>query len=226
MTIVRFDVTADVKAFLAGTANNGWIMRAVGGTGTGSLVEFASRETPVGPRLILDVGPDLCAGDASKTTPGQCGCGKFETDTDGDRIADCLEPSLLPIADTTLRSALPHGNDGLGVNLAVTSASVLQLERTLVRFDQTQIANAANAHEVRSAKLQLQVAGISAGWGGGPITAHRMTRTWPEGNGMDTVLGAHGPSWSCDDDTNTTNATLDCAAQRPRRRTSRPVGRL
>lgn len=38
--------------------------------------------------------PDQCDGcptDATKTEPGQCGCGQPETDTDGDGVLDCID---------------------------------------------------------------------------------------------------------------------------------------
>ena len=34
---------------------------------------------------------DGCPNDASKTAPGQCGCGAPDTDTDGDGVADCVD---------------------------------------------------------------------------------------------------------------------------------------
>ena len=42
-----------------------------------------------------------------------------------------------------------------------------------------------------------------------------MNRYFPEGMGLDAILGAHGPSWRCADDQDTTiagNATNNCAA--------------
>jgi hypothetical protein len=35
---------------------------------------------------------DGCPDDANKTAPGQCGCGQAEIDTDGDTLADCVDP--------------------------------------------------------------------------------------------------------------------------------------
>ncbi len=51
---VQFDVTADVAAFLAGTANNGWLLQKTDEAQAGRI-DLASREgTPgLGPRLIL-----------------------------------------------------------------------------------------------------------------------------------------------------------------------------
>ena len=52
---VSFDVTADVQAFLAGTANHGWILKK-DVEGAAGLIELASRESGSGgPRLVLSV---------------------------------------------------------------------------------------------------------------------------------------------------------------------------
>lgn len=210
---VSFDVTTDVRAFIAGTANHGWMLRAET-TLSGAFVEFASRQNALfAPRLILDVGDDLCLTSATKVAPGQCGCDVADVDTDGDGIMDCAEPTLQPIADTTLRLAVPYGNDGVGSLLGVTSASIAGLERTLIRFDQAQIAALAAGKVVQSAELELDVAGVALGWGGGVVDVNPMTRTWVEGGGIDTVLGANGASWFCANDTNTSipgNGFNDC----------------
>ena len=215
MTVLRFDVTADVRRFLAGDPNHGFIIKDTAGPLHGAWVNFGSRETLTPPRLVLDVGPDLCPSDATKVQPGRCGCGQPETDTDGDGEPDCVEPALRPVADTTLRLAVPNGNDGLGANLGVTSASVVSLERTLIRFDQNALEHLAAGCPVTNAVLELKVSGIAIGWNGGAIEVRRMNRYWPEGVGLDVLLGAHGPSWRCADDTNTSlpgNATNDCAS--------------
>ncbi|MGC4091180.1 MAG: lamin tail domain-containing protein [Polyangiaceae bacterium] len=57
---VTFDVTADVRAFLSGLAeNNGWMLL---GSTPGEFAEFASRETATPPRLVLSV--DRCSASA------------------------------------------------------------------------------------------------------------------------------------------------------------------
>jgi hypothetical protein len=63
---VSFDVTADVQAFLAGTANHGWILKK-DVEGAAGLIELASRETGSGPRLVLVV--DGGAGVPVNTAP-------------------------------------------------------------------------------------------------------------------------------------------------------------
>ncbi len=39
--------------------------------------------------FVCEVQLDLCPSDPNKVNPGQCGCGMPDTDTDGDRTADC-----------------------------------------------------------------------------------------------------------------------------------------
>jgi hypothetical protein len=56
---VRFDVTADVAAFLAGTANEGWLLKKADETLSGRI-DYASKEGPtpeMAPRLVLVVEP-------------------------------------------------------------------------------------------------------------------------------------------------------------------------
>lgn len=50
----RFDVTADVQAFLAGTSNHGWVLHAATAS---SRALLWSRESPSKPRLVLSVTP-------------------------------------------------------------------------------------------------------------------------------------------------------------------------
>ena len=169
MTVLRFDVTADIRSFLGGAPNHGFIFKNSAGPLNGAWVNFASRHTPTPPRLILDVGPDLCPADPSKVQPGRCGCGVPETDTDGDGHPNCVEPALLAAADTWLRLAIPNGNDGLGMTFGVTRANVTNLERSLIRFDQAEIIRAASGCTLTAAELELKVTAIASGWNGGTI---------------------------------------------------------
>jgi len=198
---VEFDVTADVAAYLSGDADNhGWILRGTHTFTSGELVQFDSSESGNPPVLNIEYGNDGCPADPLKGAPGACGCGVSDADLNNDGVADCVGPVLEANADTTVRLAVPFGNDGTGALLGVTSVSVAGLERSMVRFDQAEIEQAVGNQAVVSAKLQMTVAGVALGWGGGTLAAHAMTRDWPEGNG----LAGHGPSWFCRDDTNTT----------------------
>jgi subtilisin family serine protease len=59
--VIQLDVTADVRAFLAGTANQGWLLKKLDETQEGR-VEFAARESSSAPRLMLA----LVSGDTSR----------------------------------------------------------------------------------------------------------------------------------------------------------------
>ena len=55
--VVEWDVTADVRAFVAGSAQNfGWLVRKADETRTGRA-EFGSRESSQGPQLVIETGP-------------------------------------------------------------------------------------------------------------------------------------------------------------------------
>ncbi|MBM4361751.1 MAG: C-type lectin domain-containing protein, partial [Deltaproteobacteria bacterium] len=207
---ISLDVTKDVVRFLNGAPNNGWILAGSGGVANGEWVNFGSRESTNRPRLILNVGADQCTGDPLKGVPGQCGCGVPDSDTNFDGVADCVDAVVNATADTTIRLAVPFGNDGTGTLLGVTSTSIASLERSLVRVDQAAIDAVRAGRRVDGAFLEVTVAGISVAFGSGLIDIHAMNRGWPEGNGL---LG-HGPSWVCADDTNTTlsgNLANNCA---------------
>lgn len=200
LATVEFDVTSDVALFLAGAANHGWMLRGTNSFTSGELVQFASSESATPPLLTIEYGADECLGDPLKGLPGACGCGNPDIDVDGDRVPDCIGPVLEPIGDTTVRLVSPFGNDGTGALLGVTSTSVVGLERSLIRFDQTAIAAAVGSQAVESAQLRLTVAGIALGWGGGTVAVHTVSRDWPEGTG----LAGSGPTWACRNDLDTT----------------------
>jgi len=52
--VMEFDVTADVAAYLAGAANDGWIVRKADEEGRGRI-SFLTRESSAGPELVLKV---------------------------------------------------------------------------------------------------------------------------------------------------------------------------
>lgn len=208
---LQLDVTADVQAFLSGTANHGWMLRTGTGGVTGSRISISTREDSTwAPRLILDVGPDRCP-TSTKATPGQCGCDVPDTDTDQDGAADCTEPSLVPSADVGIIRSFPYDNDGLGAYLGVaTTRSSTGPERALIRFDQTELAALISGNTVHEAVLELTVTLTPGGWAGAPIELRPMNRTWPEGFGWDPGAGA---TWDCasDPDTRLANSSSgDC----------------
>lgn len=72
---ISFDVTADVQAFLSSAAANyGWIMKK-DLEGPSGLVEFASRETGAGPRLVLTL--DQASADTTPPVVDATGLSSF-----------------------------------------------------------------------------------------------------------------------------------------------------
>jgi RHS repeat-associated protein len=211
---LMLDVTADVRAFLSGTANHGWMLRVAPGGIVGTKVLVSTKEdSGFEPRLILDVGPDLCPSSSSKVAPEQCGCGSPDIDTDQDGIADCAEPSLVPSADSGIGRSFPYVNDGTGPYLGVaTTRSSTGVERSLIRFDQAEIAAIAAGKVVTQAVLEMTVSWSPGGWTGGPIDVFPMNRTWAEGLGWDPGPGS---TWDCASDPDTTTFNVwssDCTA--------------
>jgi len=123
-------------------------------------------------------------------------------------------PPISAAADTSLRRAAQYANDGIGMNLSVSSVSGAG-QRSLIRFDQAAIAAAVGSQSLYRAQVELPIGSISEGWGGGELSIHAMTRSWPEGNGTFGAPGSHGPSWRCADDTDTSvfgNLFNNCTA--------------
>ncbi len=58
--VASLDVTADVRAFLAGTPNRGWLLRKTNESLTGDLW-MGSRESDHPPRLVLEIEATSCA---------------------------------------------------------------------------------------------------------------------------------------------------------------------
>src|SRR6185295_1676870 len=77
--------------------------------------------------------------------------------------------------------------------------------RSLVRFDQTAIASVLAGATLRSAHLELNVQANGDNWGttGRTVAVHRLTSAWTEA----------GATWSCADDSNSTNQQADCGSQ-------------
>jgi hypothetical protein len=138
--------------------------------------------------------------------PEDEGAAPAEENDGGVAVATVSQPvTLAPIfavADTSVRQAAQFANDGQGYNLS-TSSVAGSVQRSLIRFDQAAIATAVGSQSLYRARVELTITGMSAGWGGGPLEIHAMTRSWPEGNGTYGGFGTHGPSFRCADDTDT-----------------------
>ncbi len=62
-------------------------------------------------------GIDDCPLDPAKITPGSCGCGVMDIDSDGDGVADCLEGPLAPCIAALPPGQSPGEGDWLGFAL-------------------------------------------------------------------------------------------------------------
>lgn len=203
LTTISFDVTEDIRAVRNGGKHFGWMLAAAPNLVGGLWVNFGSRETLTAkPKLTINFGTDDCPSDPNKGLVGACGCGNPDLDTNFDNVADCFDAGVPATGDTALRLALPFQNDGTGLFLPTTAASIVDIERSLVKVSNAAIDAARNGRPINKAYLELTVAGIAVGWAGGQIAIHRMNATpqWVEGTG----LAGFGATWSCANDFNTT----------------------
>ena len=96
---------------------------------------------------------------------------------------------------TYVRSSATNANQGTDTFLRVNTSPL----RTLVRFDQSGIVNAATGMVLLSASLDLFVQSAN-NWGPGrPVEAHRMSADWTEA----------GATWNCAIDSNPSNSQPD-----------------
>ena len=69
------------------------------------------------PAGYVSVAGDGCPTDANKTSPGNCGCGQSETDTDGDTIPDCIDTD-------DDNDGIPDTSDCAPLNASIGAATV------------------------------------------------------------------------------------------------------
>jgi len=95
---VAFDVTADVAAFLAGTANSGWLVKLTN-EGQNGNVSYTSRDGAAGqtPRLVLEI--ESAAADATPPTLA------------------VRSPESIVVGDDTPEIAVEYADGGSGVDL-------------------------------------------------------------------------------------------------------------
>jgi hypothetical protein len=122
--------------------------------------------------------------------------------------------TIYPSKDSYLRKLLPNINEGENHNLFVTW---LGSDRTLVAFDQAQIAEAVTGKTLQSATLNMYINFNLNDWGSGRyIEARPLTVDWAEGNGYNEnivvpVLGTgSGVTWNCAVDTDISNNAKNC----------------
>ncbi len=131
-------------------------------------------------------------------------------------VANTLEPvTLYPTADSYIKQGSSNENEG--------SSSFMRLQstghnRSLVKFDQSQIETAVNGAQNYTAKLQFAISDNGNNWGstGRPISLHRLIQDWTEGNGFNdgnnpSFRGTgNGITWSCSTDSNIQNTSKNC----------------
>lgn len=110
--LVRFDVTADVALFLAGTANQGWLLRKANEAQSGRI-DYVSREGGVAkrPRLVLAVEP----GGGDVTPP---------------IVAITAPTSGALLATATPSVSATFGDTGSGIDVASARLTVDGVDRT------------------------------------------------------------------------------------------------
>jgi len=105
-------------------------------------------------------------------------------------------------ADSYLASGSANQNQGGESILRVRSSGK---NRTLVRFDQGEIAGAVGSGTLVAAHLELFIEDNGDNWGtsGRTVSVHRLGAAWTEA----------GVTWNCPDDADPQNGSADCPAQ-------------
>lgn len=95
--------------------------------------------------------------------------------------------------------------------------------RPIVRFDTADVAAQLLDGTLVDTQLMLEIVDIGNNWSnsGSPISVHRMTMGWAEGNGMHTGLPGsaqddgtgEGATWYCAVDADIANNQADCGTQ-------------
>lgn len=165
---VEWDVTADVAAFLAGTAQNqGWMVRKMNESAAGKA-DFSSREGANPPQLVITTG----------TPPPPTSQG----------------PIFSPAGDTYVAGGSANQNHGYDTTLTIQSSGP---NRTLVRMDQAAITGYVGTTGIlQTAKLRLYLAGNGNNWGasGRPVNVHRVTANGPSPAPPGTAPATRTPS--------------------------------
>lgn len=128
-----------------------------------------------------------------------------------------IQPTTLTAAaDSYLKQGSANENEGASTFLRVQSSGH---NRSLVRFDESQLENAVENRQSYTATLQFTITDNGGNWGstGRTIDLHRLTSNWAEGNGF--VTGnipptrgtGSGATWNCAIDTNIANINDDCS---------------
>ncbi|MEM7152401.1 MAG: DNRLRE domain-containing protein [Myxococcota bacterium] len=101
-------------------------------------------------------------------------------------------------ADTFIRFGRPYQSDSDQTFLSIKQSGK---HRSLIQFDPADIDAVVGTDSIISATLQLSVAVPAANWpaAGGTLDVHAMTQAW-----------TNNATWTCPDDTDTSNTSIDC----------------
>jgi len=203
--------TADGTATLANsdyTANSGLLTFTAGQT-IKTVTVLVTGDTSVEPNETFFVNLSGCS--ACSISDNQ-GLGTITND-------DSAVPSpttLSPSKDSYLRKVFSNTNEGDNENLLV---AFLGSYRTIVAFDQPQIAAATQGKTLQSAKLNLYINKNFNDWGssGRDIEVRPLLSSWTEGNGINEFIPipkvgtGSGVTWNCATDSNISNYKADCS---------------
>jgi hypothetical protein len=113
--------------------------------------------------------------------------------------------------DSYVRSGQDNHNYGAGQFMNIQSSGN---NRSLVKFDQSELQNTIGSGTVLSATLQVTITDNSNNWGatGRTVDIHRMVASWDEGNGTENSRGTgNGNTWNCATDSNIANTSKNCS---------------
>jgi hypothetical protein len=171
---LEWNVTADVAAFVAGTAaNDGWLVKDAN-EGSGGEFRFASRENGTiakRPQVVITFGP--------------CGPTPTATATAAGTLPPTATPTPTAVVPTTLGASQDSWidqanvtqNKGTDANLKVQPAAG-KLRRTLVKFD---LSSFPPASCVATALLKLRLTAVQST--SRTFGVYRVTQGWTEGTG-------------------------------------------
>jgi subtilisin-like proprotein convertase family protein len=106
------------------------------GDGFGDANDSQAGFTCATPNGYVSNSSDLCPADPNKQSPGVCGCGIADTDTDGDAAPDCVDPCpFLPgLQDGDVCDANPGPGYTLGQVVACSCQTVACSEQLNLEF--------------------------------------------------------------------------------------------
>lgn len=148
---VEWEVTGDVRQFLAGQANNyGWIVRK-DDEGASGQVDYASRESSNQPQLLVELGEPVPP----------------------------VSSGLTAISDADVRSGSPNQNQGNRMRLQVQSSGnnrvLVQFDR------QAMLATVGSGTlQTAKLRLYVVANANNWGSSGRAVNVHRMTQAWTE----------------------------------------------